>query len=269
MAKSKNIWQDKKLVPLEYCSIVRAAKLLECDVEDIIQWIELGAIHTFGKFKGEKSKIGFRVENIDIYNDLNLSGAMYETRIINGHSLFVAEENPSPDSNNRVHSDGKIYGYWKINQWSFGSLEFNTIVYPVIRAENCRHFHVKLFDELSLEVDSIYISKNDIEKLYSCSQLGEPIPSSKSPFFDKPNSDDSAIRGSRYIDLLNVVLGTHPDFGEEIFSMSNNALTNKISSYASKFLRNSQHVSPNLIEAMEKCAKLDRKTLAKFRGSAE
>ncbi|MBA0204142.1 hypothetical protein [Pectobacterium aroidearum] len=41
---TKNIWQENKILPLEYLSIGRAAKLLSCEVDDIWHWSEQGII---------------------------------------------------------------------------------------------------------------------------------------------------------------------------------------------------------------------------------
>lgn len=46
MNKQKNIEREEmpKLLPLEYCTVERAARLLVCEVEDINHWHEIGAI---------------------------------------------------------------------------------------------------------------------------------------------------------------------------------------------------------------------------------
>lgn len=46
MNKQKNIEREEapKLLPLEYCTVERAARLLGCEVEDINHWHEVGAI---------------------------------------------------------------------------------------------------------------------------------------------------------------------------------------------------------------------------------
>lgn len=272
MAKEKNIWVERKLAPLEYCSIVRSSQLLNCEISDIVHWMELGAIHSYGKFKGEQSEIGFRIENLETYTESFYGGIAYETRFINGHSLFIAEQEPVPDENMRVFVGGNIYGYWRIHQLKFGELEFNNIVYPVRRAENSRHFHVKLPASFVLDVNDIYISKEDIEKIHTHSLQGKVIPSDKSSPLNDINTNDCSLTGSRYIDLLNVLIGTHQAFGEGSLSMTDNALVSKIGGYAAKELRrlgSTPKASPILIEALEKCTKLDRKTLARFRGNSD
>ncbi|MGL5954539.1 MAG: hypothetical protein ACRCZ3_15665 [Providencia rustigianii] len=41
---SSSFWKAKKLPEMEYCSIKRASKLLECEVEDLLHFAEIGAI---------------------------------------------------------------------------------------------------------------------------------------------------------------------------------------------------------------------------------
>ncbi len=39
-----NVWKENRIAPLEYCSFERAAKLLNCECEDLIHWNKTGAI---------------------------------------------------------------------------------------------------------------------------------------------------------------------------------------------------------------------------------
>lgn len=41
----KNIWKHKRIAPLEYCSISRAASILECEESDILHWCYTGKIN--------------------------------------------------------------------------------------------------------------------------------------------------------------------------------------------------------------------------------
>lgn len=54
MNKQKNIEREEvpKLLPLEYCTVERAARLLGCEVEDINHWHEIGAIELCVRLDG-------------------------------------------------------------------------------------------------------------------------------------------------------------------------------------------------------------------------
>ncbi|HHT0889488.1 TPA: hypothetical protein ACTX9H_000676 [Klebsiella variicola subsp. variicola] len=41
----RNIWKLNNLPPMEYCSLARAQKLLNCELEDILHWHGIGAIN--------------------------------------------------------------------------------------------------------------------------------------------------------------------------------------------------------------------------------
>lgn len=47
--------QTPPLLPLEYCTPERAARLLECEVEDLYHWVEMGVIPLYAEFNGHLS----------------------------------------------------------------------------------------------------------------------------------------------------------------------------------------------------------------------
>ena len=55
-----NVWKENRIAPLEYCSFERAAKLLNCECEDLIHWNKIGAISI--AFKPENMEGSFSVQ---------------------------------------------------------------------------------------------------------------------------------------------------------------------------------------------------------------
>ncbi|WP_337263265.1 MULTISPECIES: hypothetical protein [unclassified Serratia (in: enterobacteria)] len=49
----ETIWKKNKIAPLEYCSLERAARLLGCEVEDILHWQETNKIRIAERITGE------------------------------------------------------------------------------------------------------------------------------------------------------------------------------------------------------------------------
>lgn len=49
-AKTGNQPILRPLLPLEYCTVERASRLLECEVEDLLHWAKLGFIHLYINF---------------------------------------------------------------------------------------------------------------------------------------------------------------------------------------------------------------------------
>lgn len=47
---AKNVWQKNEIPPLEFCPIDRAARLLSCEINDILNWIDAGKIEPLMEF---------------------------------------------------------------------------------------------------------------------------------------------------------------------------------------------------------------------------
>lgn len=45
----------RPLLPLEFCPIERAARLLDCEVGDILHWVKLGCVNIYIDFNDEFS----------------------------------------------------------------------------------------------------------------------------------------------------------------------------------------------------------------------
>ncbi len=55
----RNLWIDKKIPPLEYCSFERASRLLECEIEDLLHLYEIGTFNI--AFKSDGLAVRFNV----------------------------------------------------------------------------------------------------------------------------------------------------------------------------------------------------------------
>lgn len=60
------------LIPLEYCSPERAARLLGCEVEDIFHWASIGAINIYAEFRSPGCSDGekFLTDSLYIHEEL-------------------------------------------------------------------------------------------------------------------------------------------------------------------------------------------------------
>jgi hypothetical protein len=68
-----NVWKENRIAPLEYCSFERAAKLLNCECEDLIHWNKIGAISIAFEPKNLLVICLFFYENALIIERYNLS----------------------------------------------------------------------------------------------------------------------------------------------------------------------------------------------------
>ncbi|EFC2642372.1 hypothetical protein CVB63_004066, partial [Escherichia coli] len=48
---NETIWQKKQLPPLEFCSLDRAAQILECEIDDLWHWQDINRINFATKIK--------------------------------------------------------------------------------------------------------------------------------------------------------------------------------------------------------------------------
>ena len=75
----RNIWKLNNLPPMEYCSLSRAQKLLNCEIEDILHWHDIGAINLCLKLNPTRGTLKLAVlshqekEVTNTFNPLNSS----------------------------------------------------------------------------------------------------------------------------------------------------------------------------------------------------
>lgn len=75
----RNIWKLNNLPPMEYCSLPRAQKLLNCEIEDILHWHDIGAINLCLKLNPTRGTLKLAVlshqekEVTSTFNPLNSS----------------------------------------------------------------------------------------------------------------------------------------------------------------------------------------------------
>jgi hypothetical protein len=78
----RNIWKLNNLPPMEYCSLPRAQKLLNCEIEDILHWHDIGAINLCLKLNPTRGTLKLAVlshqekEVTSAFNPLNSSETM-------------------------------------------------------------------------------------------------------------------------------------------------------------------------------------------------
>jgi len=206
-----NIWKENRIAPLEYCSFERAAKLLNCECEDLIHWNKIGAISIAFEPKnlaGDLSVSFYEnsAANIEKYNhsyniteDLNFYGSNFNSK--RGHKEGVYFHQLRYGFN----FSGYISGLWVI---SFGVINENNVILitnkppkgynlfqPVNRSDKiCSTFFIyKGEEEISLELSEIFITRLDIEKIWAATILGEPMDSY---FTGKPREDKPIIPNS-------------------------------------------------------------------------
>ena len=203
-----NIWKEKKIAPLEYCSFDRAAKLLNCEYEDLIHWNKIGAISIAFEPTSLEGVLAVRFDEtynddtnkyndaFDITSELGFLGSRFHPR--RGYKIGLYFE---PLKSGFDYS-GLIYGLWIVtsgvidenhnilitNKSSKGYETFQ----PVNKADNIRSafFFYKGSEELILELKHLFITRIDIEKIWDSVISGNPMES----YFTGKTREDKPIQ---------------------------------------------------------------------------
>lgn len=149
------------LIPLEYCSPERAARLLGCEVEDIFHWAAIGAIELYAIF--DQYQVEFTNSNIvPDSNNIHISQALTDKAIEPidlGLGLKVLSYGPQ-DFKYGAKIDiykkkrGSIYdgvflsGLWLISQFNISKVKYTT----------------SLEDELNWDLSAIYLGRASQEE---------------------------------------------------------------------------------------------------------
>lgn len=111
--------QDLKktpLLPLEYCTIGRASRLLGCETEDILHWSELGAIKIFIKINMETAHYCKALNFGDLSYNRILRYAYFSRRLpICSNGMYADEIFPRENINiPHTKSPFRLHGLWNI-----------------------------------------------------------------------------------------------------------------------------------------------------------
>lgn len=108
--------KDGPLIPLEYCSLERASRLLGCEVEDILHWASIGAIKIYAQFKDSPYSDGDIVHVGEIYLDYDLlTEQEYKTYDIEHEGILykkkipIGERGPIHECNNVLSVDSEQF----------------------------------------------------------------------------------------------------------------------------------------------------------------
>lgn len=181
------------LLPLEYCSIERAAKMLDCEIEDFYHWAEIGAIDLYLIIDAESTVMTLTETDhkallleIDKQNPKKSENAPSFLSVKIGLSCFWI----SAESLNNIGYDPEteLYdldidhakGHWAIE---YSELEYslkngNKSFTPwalYVDTVGPNFIYIDLCQDLDFKLSQIQIVKRDLEKLYAAITTGEPL----------------------------------------------------------------------------------------------
>lgn len=202
------------LLPVEYCTIGRAARMLDCEVEDLLHWVEIGAINLYLKI--DDQNCGVLVLDKNEYQQLATIGDGDGSYKIGLSYIFISqsldESEFNPETELYCFEVLAIQGLWAVD---FNDLEAsvftgNDLFTPYsIYAETTEtidsvslldkksiFFTVDLDSEMEFKISQLHIVKSDLEKLYNAITTGELL---KNRFNNTDTSNEMQKKESQRI----------------------------------------------------------------------
>jgi hypothetical protein len=204
--KNQNDQKIPPLLPLEYCTVKRAARLLGCEEEDIYHWDKIGAIRLHVYFDQDvtsTSNLHLRIsdnrestiygENDQFYDWVNNGAAGELVPIIDnvgsislrgefGEFWWLTDEwevHSKYSAVNTIYScNARITGLWRLEH----HYKQNDLLYliPPFNSEMKMYNGIGLFVQANVSTtvwDGVhYLIKDDLQKLHAAIQEETPLP---------------------------------------------------------------------------------------------
>ncbi|MBU1308549.1 MAG: hypothetical protein KKE30_03320 [Gammaproteobacteria bacterium] len=192
MPKSNSGRPLPPLLPLEYCTIERAAKLLQCEPDDLMHWAEIAAIKLWLKPDNENCGVLFLLEHdFKRLQKLTLeqnSEDIFDTVLICvGASTFSLS---TEDLTDQDFPDCEPLTFEVIEVGGLWAVEFSDITRHSNKDEGYFTPHVLYSDmvensyfildldaDMRFKLNELLITRSDLEKLHFAITTGEPLKS--------------------------------------------------------------------------------------------
>lgn len=202
-AKAENQLTLRPLLPLEYCRPERAAKLLNCEIEDLFHWAAIGAIKIYvnaAKAMDEINTVGVRlpkeVPPTFVINPDKLVGEFKFGAAFNFIRVGkIGSQDYKSSNDGYCHFKvSRLYGFWAVApfhfwDWEQGGEIPDNDVYDLILLSNFEfrtsaYLPDKPDINITLEVgasfpsitDNLWLMREDLEILHQHIQTGQPFP---------------------------------------------------------------------------------------------
>ncbi len=206
---AKNVWQKNQIPPLEFCPIDRAAKLLSCEINDILSWVSAGKIAPLMEFglstvhasmgvklnsdKNPSLERGLSNQYLYIVKYIS-SGGMHPIRPLvesDSYKGITLLEFPAYFSGLAKVTEGLFYVSGTSFIISLHDLSCDVIINReekhIIDDDSCLlgvdslKFNASISnydDEMEINVDAsqLFLYQEDIERIYTYGLTGEVLP---------------------------------------------------------------------------------------------
>lgn len=250
----KNIWAFNKMPPLEYCSISRAAKLLNCEVEDLLHWHDVGVINLSIKIQEIKGTLKIKVANnstkenpLKLYLDGTLTfnelTRVYKTwsRHSKVYKIITTKEDPTPSliQTDRLATTYELKCFIS-DLWSIDSRNISIILkdtenvfeetkLSAVSPSNSilsNAFHPDINERPLINLDNIFITKEIIDKIHSHALSGKPLPYMEDFIYSDGNetNDIKAIspHKEKISNFIRFLIQSNPTLNKKILSTTAN-----------------------------------------------
>ncbi|MEE7530668.1 hypothetical protein IV503_03350 [Klebsiella huaxiensis] len=203
----RNVWKLNHIPPLEYCSLSRAQKLLNCEIEDLLHWHDIGAINLCIKLTNISGALSIAITTNDnlakkynFHNTQKSSDYKKNEKLWSQHSNVdsIIEFKESVSATETLHGMNTIQlqlkvivsGLWHVASKNLGELlehpesahtvQAVSAIKPTNNILFC-HFSPDNISILPISLNKIYIVSADIEKIFEHTINSRPLEQVKAP----------------------------------------------------------------------------------------
>lgn len=243
----RNIWKLNNLPPMEYCSLARAQKLLNCELEDILHWHDIGAINLCLKLNPTRGTLKIAVlshQEKDVTTALNpLTSAEEVETFWSPHShirsilrldgdipmVETLRGNTVTQFNVKVSASGLWHPYSRnlmaLLEAPDDILYENrlSMMLPDKPFVYC-HFIPDEDEYSAISLNRIYITSQAIEKIYAHSISARPMDVTKNSLLEQTSYIHQELtvlpQNEVLLEFIHYIIQSHTVFNEKLQNMA-------------------------------------------------
>lgn len=242
----RNIWKLNNLPPLEYCSIARAQKLLQCELEDLLHWHDIGAISLCLKLKKNRGTLNSALTRNQSFGDSSYGYGGFDditkaNKPWSQHSkinnIITLNENVSViDADHdsaiaKIKLNVSVSGLWHTHSRNLMDVLENldniqqedslSIISPAKNVIYC-NFIPDNDDKPTIELSKLYITSKEIEKIYEHTISSRPLEYSEAAmnsYNEKTiNEPSTPPQNKLLLEFINYIIQSNPAFNRDLLN---------------------------------------------------
>ena len=242
----RNIWKLNNLPPLEYCSIARAQKLLQCELEDLLHWHDIGAISLCLKLKKNRGTLNSALTRNQGVGDSSYGYGGFDditkaNKPWSQHSkinnIITLNENVSViDADHdsaiaKIKLNVSVSGLWHTHSRNLMDVLENpdniqqedtlSIISPAKNVIYC-NFIPDNDDKPTIELNKLYITSKEIEKIYEHTISSRPLEYSEAEmnsYNEKTiNEPSTPPQNKLLLEFINYIIQSNPAFNRDLLN---------------------------------------------------